>query len=202
MKILFTIFLAGLLSYWPSAHAEPQATTDDFLKAFLKMSETQCYGKSPQTSALETSGRLIEAYALKSGHKLLCECVPSQLRKLQSTLPIKELKIKHSESSFTKQFLPQLIGPCGAEQLRATYSDGCSTRYAGIKPNSSQYCACMFKYASQLTDADAMQVGSDSSEYIPIAADAKKRGVPAPVQPESLKKFAAADSSCTAEPSK
>lgn len=152
------------------------------------MSETQCRKSSPQTNAPD-------------GRKMLCDCLPAQIKKLQSTLPQKDLKTKHSESSFSKQYLTTLIGSCGAEHFRSTYSEGCPARFSA-RANGTQYCACMYRYVAQLADADAVQIGSDAADYLPLAADAKKRDLPAPEQPASLKKMAAAESACTAEAAK
>jgi hypothetical protein len=195
MKTLIAVMLLTSLSV---AHAET-ATVDQFINGILSISEKQCTHKGVLEKELADQQKKMEAHAEKSAEKTICECVPNQYKKLKSTLSKVELQTEISDTDFKAKYLPAVINPCAAAQLKATYADGCAERVAQFRPNSVNYCSCILRNLSTLSDAEIAKLGRDSADYTPMLEDAKNRGLTPPEQPETVKRFAAMDASCINE---
>ncbi|MGL5003368.1 MAG: hypothetical protein ACRDAM_10560 [Casimicrobium sp.] len=179
--------------------AAPPSTVDEFLRGYQSFSRSKCAEAS--NSSKKENLDIRTAYALKSGHRNICECVPARVSQLRASLSPAERNAKLTAHELSEMFIPRIMEPCAAEQLRLTYSDadGCTERFAGLKANSAKYCACMFKHANDMSDKDAMHLGLESSNYTTLAAEAKRRGAAAPPQSTKLKQLFAKDIACSAE---
>jgi hypothetical protein len=198
MRSIALVLFMALVGHSSASHGQTTATVDQFLNGFLAMSKTQCSrsGTDSLAKQYEDQGRKAEAHSMRSAEKSVCSCMPERVRWLQSTLTKEERSTKLSEAEFTKKFLPEIANKCAADQQRSTYGDGCADRLAKFRPNTEAYCSCMTSRLSELSDAELAQAGTDSADYAPRAAEAKRQGVSLPEQPPALKRMAAIDSSC------
>lgn len=196
---------AALLSFLMTvnaiASAETSATVNQYLNSILAISRQQCDGfdTAPIRQA-ETAGKELEAHSLKAGYKAICECMPTRMRELQSSLSKEKLQEVMSESRFAQElYKPRVISSCAAEQFRSTYGDGCSSRMASEIKNSAAYCSCMSKALQKFTDDELAELGLETADYVPAAANAKKQGIAPPNQPPLLSRFSSEHSVCSRE---
>jgi len=189
-----------LLSFFAShASAENYGTPVQFINGLLSVSEAQCAKRGWLVREYERQGKAAEAYSTKNAEITICDCIPAQAKNVRDSLSKADRTSKISESAFTSKFMPQIVNKCTAEQLRSTYAEGCSERFSKIKLNSAKYCSCMSSHLTVMSDGEATQLGQESATYIPLAADAKKKGLPQPEQPPTFKRFMAKESLCSAE---
>lgn len=106
--------------------------------------------------------------------------MPIQVKKIRLTLSPNELKTQISESDFLIRFKPKIIDKCAAEQFKSVFSDGRGERLAKIHTNSEKFFNCMFSKLAELTDADIADIGVAAADYIPLAAEAEKKGYHSP----------------------
>lgn len=202
MKINTSIlFLAvAAASFLSSAQAQTRATVDQFLSGLLSISGERCQNKDDaQAKQYESQGRLAEAHSIRSAEKMICECMPARVRELRVSLPKEEANRNLSEAEFGAKYTPKVINKCAADQLRSTYGEGCAGRFAKLRINSEKYCSCMFGKFTAKPDEEIAEIASASADYIPKAADAKKRGLPQPERPAAIKLFTAVEASCMKE---
>ena len=196
MKLILNIFLIALLSHLSSAHAEAYASVDSFLRGISSEAQARCPNLRKLSERFEVEGKAAEAESTRQAVKNMCECMPAQVQVAFSTLPPSELNSKVSETNFLKRFKPQIIDKCAAEQFKATFSDGCPERMAKISSNSKGYCTCWTRELEELSDTDIADMGIAAADYIPRAAEAKKKGLPSPEQAPLMKRFFAIDALC------
>jgi hypothetical protein len=197
--LTITILLTLNLSFASSARADNYATTNQFINDILSTAESKCAVRGELEKKYEAQGKKAEAYSVKNAEKMICECMPNQARKVKSSLSKFQGEAKITETQFMKKYMPEIVNKCAAEQLRSTYADGCSERFAIIKKNSENYCTCMSRYLGEIPDAEATKIGMESANYLPLAADAKKRGLPPPEKPPLIKSFMEKEASCAAD---
>jgi hypothetical protein len=125
--------------------------------------------------------------------------MPVRANALRQSLSQKALAERMTDSQFTARYGPRFMNKCVADQLRATYADGCREQMAKFRKNSALYCQCMLDSLNALPDADIAQMGKESSEYIPKAVEAKKRNAPPPAKPPAVQRFTSMDAMCTAK---
>ncbi len=203
MHRFFVSVLFMLLAFFSTAVAAQLMSADEFFRGYLSFSQTTCSADAAKAAEAKKgeSQDIHLAYALKSGHKTICECVPARVRHLRATLPRTELDAKLSQNQLAAKYMPTIVNPCAAEQFKLTYSDadGCADRFVGMKPNPAKFCACMFNHVSKMNDVDIARTGTLVSSYLTLAADAKRRGAAVPMQPAAVKQFTETDAVCSAE---
>jgi hypothetical protein len=197
-RLVIAIHFVALSCFSGAVIAEPQ-TTDFYLRNVESFLQKRCTGVAAKQKADEARDKRM-AETLKRTDRTLCECVPVRLKQLRASLSRAELDAKATEKELNEIYAPRLLNPCAAEQTRLAYSEesGCAARFAGMKTNSAKYCACMFKYASEVEDAEAAMFGGKSSHYIPFAAGEEKRRFTEPPRSESLNRFFAKEAACSA----
>ena len=192
----FCVLLVALL---PASAAAQSTTVDQILDGLTDISRSKCQNRGALEQEFKAQGKIGEARGIRLAEKNFCECVPAQIDSLRASLPQQAREQRMTEPEFQAQYLPRIVNKCAAEQMRATYGEGCSEQFASAQRNSAAYCECMHKAVAQLADADIAQIGLESSDYMPRAAEARRRGEPAPEQPAGLKRFASLHASCTAK---
>jgi hypothetical protein len=178
--------------------AEPQ-TTDVYLRNVESLLQKRCTDVAAKQKASEARDKRM-AETLKRTDQMLCECAPARLKQLRASLSRAELDAKATEKELNEIYAPRLLNLCAAEQTRLAYAEdsGCAARFASKKTNSARYCACMFKYASEVEDAEAAMFRGKSSHYIPFAAGAEKRRFTEPPPSGSQNRFFAKEAACSA----
>jgi len=197
MKTSAIVPLVMLVGHISSVQADTVVTVDQFLNSYLSVAQAQCSKRDDSLAQqYENQGKKAEAHSIRSAAKTVCSCGPERARLLQSILSKEEKATKLSEADFTKKYLPQIVNKCAADQLKSTYADGCTDRFGKLRSNPDSYCSCMSHRLNELSDTELAQLGNDSSDWAPRAAEAMKRGLPLPEQPPTLKRFASIDASC------
>jgi len=186
----------GVLGLVSTVAAQSAHTVDRFLSDTTSISELKCQNRGALEKEFKAQGKTAEARSVRLAEVMICECMPAQVKALRATLSQQALQQRMTETEFETQYTPQIVNKCAAEQLRATYGEGCSEQFAALRKNSAAYCGCMQQSLSGLSDSDIAQIGSESSEYVPRAAEAKRRGDPLPEQPRNLKRFSALEVAC------
>lgn len=199
MRILYIAVTAGLFGFAATGAAENLGTVDQFLSSLSSLSTSKCRNRGALAEEFEAQGKAAEARSVRQVETSLCECMPAQLQTLRASLTTKELQRRVTESEFQARYVPRIINKCAAGQLRSTFGDGCSALLAKFRTNSAAYCRCMLDTVSKLSDAEAAQIGKESSEYIPLAAEAKERGEQMPERPPGLRRFAGMEAACAHE---
>lgn len=192
----FRVLLVALL---PATAAAQSSTLDQILDGLSDISRSKCQNRGALEQEFKAQGKIGEARGIRLAEKNFCECVPAQIDALRASLPQQAREQRMTEPEFQAQYMPRIVNKCAAEQMRATYADGCSEQFAAAQRNAPAYCDCMHRAVSQLSEADIAQIGLESSEYLPRAAEAKRRGEPPSEQPAGLKRFASLHASCTAK---
>ena len=192
-------FCALLIALLPAIAGAQSSTVDQILDGLADISRSKCQNRGALEEEFKAQGKIGEARGIRLAEKNFCECVPAQIDSLRASLPQQAREQRMTEPEFQAQYMPRIVNRCAAEQMRANYADGCGEQFAASQRDAPAYCGCMHRAVSQLSDAEIAQIGLESSEYMPRAAEAKKRGEPAPEQPAGLKRFAALHASCTAK---
>jgi hypothetical protein len=173
--------LAFLVSpAWAEAPAQP--TVGAAIRDFLKLNAAQC----PKTQLTP---------ATHGSYQSMCVCMPARLRALQTELSPAALALPFSENDPNTP-VRRALAACTAEQIRSQFGPECPQVYAHDMPNGAQYCRCMAANAARLSDAEALQLGLDSSDYAEGLAAAKKNGTPAPQPTPLLKRIIAQEQAC------
>ena len=191
------VALASLVS--PTTASQPAtATVDQFISGILSISNEKCRHRGQAAAKFASEGKVMEARGIRIGEATLCDCMPTQLRALREQLKPAERAQRVTEAEFMKTYAPRYMNACAAESLRQSYGDGCAETIGARKPNGSKYCTCMATQISKFTDAEAAQLGEESAEYAPAAAEAKKRGQAVPPRPPLITRMAEVDATCSA----
>ena len=189
-------FAAGALGLVMSAGAQNQYTVDRILSDTVTIAELKCRDRGQLEHDFRTQGKPVEARQASIAEWTVCDCMPNQVGELRASLSAQDLKQQMTEAEFQKRYLPRIMSKCAAEALRATYGEGCSEQFAAALDNSAAYCECMEQSISQLSEAEALQLGFESSDYNPRAAEAAKRGDPPPARPPLLATMFSWDATC------
>ena len=193
------LLLAALLSGIASMAAGQSTTVEQILEGLTAISRAKCQDRGALEQEFRAQGKIGEARGIRLAERNFCECVPAQVDALRASLSQQAREQRMTEEEFQAQYMPRIVNKCAAEQMRATYGEGCSEQFAAVQRNSAAYCQCMQQAVSRLADADIAQIGLESSEYMPRAAEARRRGEPPPEQTPGLKQFQAMHASCTAK---
>jgi hypothetical protein len=200
MKIYSALLFVFSVTQFSFVHAETVATVDQFFESMHKFSVSKCSNQGEEMAKrYEAQGQKIEAYAMRSGERIICECLPAGLKKMQASIPRPQRGAKIAEGEFGKKYFLPVVNQCAAASLRETYIGGCAERYATYKPRSANYCACMSRTLNDFSDSELAEAGTANADYAPAAVEAKKRGLPLPEKPMLLQRLEKVDSACTAE---
>ena len=123
-------------------------------------------------------------------------CLPTGEDARSGALSAEELARPIAEEEFLKVFSPAVIDRCAAEQMHSMYGEECRKRFRKAGIDTSHYCACMNEVVSGYSDASAAAIAAAASDYLPQAAEAEKKGEPAPPRPTILEAYFQADQAC------
>ena len=197
MRITQLALVSALFACAAGASAPDTATVEQFVEGILTLTASQCAQMDDSlVRQFEREGKAVEAYQMRSGMHMLCTCIPEQLRDLQKKLPNEMKDERLTQAEFADKHYSRALGACAAEQQRATYGGDCSNRYSKVVPNAATYCACMSGGLQGFSEAELVQVGNEASDWVPRAAEAKKRGLAAPEQSPLLARYLGLESSC------
>lgn len=190
--------LAIALVFWSfsSAGADATYTVDRFFYDMISTAATKCQDRGALERKFAEQGKMAEARSIKLAETMICDCMPTQVKALRASLPKSTLQQKITGIEFQNQYGPQIVNKCAAEQIKLTYGEGCAEAFNVSIKDSAAYCGCMNESLSRLPDSQLARIGSESADYIPRAAEAKKRGAPAPEQSPALQQFFAIDAAC------
>jgi hypothetical protein len=186
-----------LLSVTMPVLSQPTATVEEFLDGLLSISASKCLRRGDLARDFERQGKTAQADGARNGEAMICDCMPNRMRQLRARLSRQERSLKVTEADFSVRYLSEIVAPCTGESVRRPYADGCVQRFARAKPNTAKYCSCMSREVASLTDVETMELGRESADYLPIAAEAKKQGRAIPDQPPLLKRMTEMDAMCS-----
>ena len=193
LLVLFLLLLGSA-----AALAEPVATTEKWILSTLEELQPACRQQGEISRKLENMGKSTEAFHSRLAEKNLCECIPGRARILLESLKRNEKQGAITQSQFVSRYVPFMADKCAAEQLADSFGEGCSSRFAGKRPDSAKYCGCISEYIHALPESESTRLGRDFADYGPIAAEAKKKGLPAPEKSAALQRFFNAETACSA----
>jgi hypothetical protein len=198
MKIfIFSLLVLISAQYTSACAAEPIGSVDGFINGLLYQSNAKCTAnRGLAAREYQKQGKLLDAYQEEQAAKMMCDCLPSHAKALQARLPESERAVRMPESAFSKKYMTEILNQCSAEQAQSLYAGACAERYAGLVPNSAKFCSCMDAFTRQLSGAQAAQLGVESSDYMPLAANATKRGEVIPAPPPLLKSMMDSQKAC------
>jgi len=197
MRTTQLAMMFALLTCCAVASAQQTVSVEEYFQGMLTLTASQCAAAGDTLGQqYDREGKQLEAYEARSGQKVICGCVPQQLRDLQAKLSKEEKAAKLSEAEIVKKYFTDVLGKCLAEKAHASYSGDCPDRYSKLVAKPAAYCSCMLTAVSKFSHAELVQAGNEASDWIPLAADAKKRGVPPPPQSPVLQRYMGLDSSC------
>ena len=182
-----------------SSQQQTKVTPVEFIDGMISISASKCMRRGELAKEYERQGKILEADGARNGEIMICDCMPSRLRHLRATLSPQERSLKITEAEFSDRYVPRILAPCTGESLRRSYAEGCSERFSRVKLNSANYCSCMGREVAKFTDLETMELGRQSADYMPIAAEAKKQGRGAPDQPPLLRRMTEIDAACSRE---
>jgi hypothetical protein len=198
MKSLRTAVLlcATLLLCCPFAHAQEEIRLRNALSGLAAMSNTTCPRMQKNMDRAEAEGTVRDDMA--AVYQNLCVCVPAQIDALRSSLSPAELQAMVTEEKLKSLLLDRVMGKCAAELVRTLYTGAaCVKRAAAVRPQTESYCKCMSERLATVPDREQAEMGIAASEYVPLAADAEKKGLPAPEPPPMMKKFRDIEQACS-----
>jgi len=173
-------------------------TLQDELRIFGEEIAVQCTSVKEQLEAFKVRADPLTGYNLKDAVQSLCVCLPAHTQTFRATLSTEELASPISEEEFLKAFGPAVIDKCAAEQMHSMYGEECRKRFKTSGIDTSRYCSCMNEVVSGYSDATAAAIAAAASDYLPLAAEAEKKGEPAPPRPPILEAYYQADLGCKA----
>jgi len=192
IAVVMALLLAPVLS-----HAQEKVSVESMLEGLLTLTRAKCPDVERQIGLAQQKNDKTVIEALESVHATLCECVPGKIHRVLSGLSDNARQEALSQEQFLQRFGPQIIGRCGAEQLRSQFvAPSCPAKASSIARDGQKYCECMSARVAALSDADAVKVGTQNSDYTPLAAQAAKEGRPPPEPPQPLKQFLEAETNC------
>jgi hypothetical protein len=126
---------------------------------------------------------------------LQCTCMPERARQVRADLKPEVRDAPITDAAFTQRYAPDIAYHCAAKMARRMYGDDCAQLPAAEKASDS-YCPCMKGLVYSMSDADVAQVGLQSADWIPRAAEAKKAGQSEPEKPPLLSQFLEKEVAC------
>jgi hypothetical protein len=130
-----------------------------------------------------------QAFVLDKTYYAMCDCQLARLQVIQSKMSVAEKQEMVSGTDFQARLKTLVLEKCVGEMARAVLSEqSCAQTHSDV-PKPPGYCHCISEKLTAISDADAMELGLASSDYIPRLAEAKKKGLPIPEPPPSFKKF-------------
>jgi len=173
----------------------------DELRIFGEEIAVQCTSVKEQLEAFKVRTDPLTGYNLKDAVQSLCVCLPEKTQAFRNTLSPEDLARTISEEEFLKVFSPAVSDKCAAEQMHSMYGEECRKRFKKVGIDTSRYCSCMNEVVSGYSEETSAAIAAAASDYLPIAAEAEKRGDPAPSRPPILETYYQADQRCkTAKP--
>jgi hypothetical protein len=194
-RLQFLLLLLGALA-GVVAQAREDNTYEDELRIYAADLELQCQSVKEQLEAFELRADPLTGYNLKDAVESLCHCLPEKTQAFKSTLSAEELARPVSAEEYVSRFNPAVIDQCAAEQMRNMYGDECHKRFRRSGVDVAAYCRCMQAVVDGYSAAAIAAIAAAASDYLPRAADAEKKGQPAPARPPALETYFQADERC------
>lgn len=179
-----------------AALADDSNTLGHELRVFNEEIAAQCKGVREQLEDFKVRADPLTGYNLKDAVQSLCVCLPDHAQALTSTLSPEDLARSVTAEEFLALLGPAVTDRCAAEQMQSLYGEQCRKRFRKKGLDTSSYCACMKQVVSGYPDATAAAIANASSDYLPLAAEAEKKGEPAPPRPPVLESYYQADQDC------
>jgi len=196
-RSMFPVLLLSIgLAIGPTVLAGVGNTMQDELRIFGEEIAIQCTSVKEQLEAFKVRADPLTGYNLKDAVQSLCVCLPQKTQAFRGTLSAEELARPIAEEEFLKVFSPAVIDRCAAEQMHSMYGEECRKRFRKAGIDTAHYCACMNEVVSGYSDASAAAIAAAASDYLPQAAEAEKKGEPAPPRPTILEAYFQADQGC------
>lgn len=198
MKSLRTAVLlcVTLLLCCPLAHAQEKTRLRNAISGLAAMYNANCPRMQQKLDRAKADGTFRED--MEAGYQNLCVCTPGQLDALRSSLSPAVLQAEVTEEEFKSLLLDRVISKCAAEQARAMYTDAaCAKRAAAVGPKPEGYCKCMAGRLDALPDREVAEIGIAAADYLPLAAEAKNKGLPSPEPPPMMKKYQDIEQACS-----
>lgn len=184
--VFLSVCVSALLCFSTSAIAESVATPNQFIDAIVDVSKAKC---------LSLESKNDEAF--RDVRSTFCQCYPDRTDALRKRLPKSIQETPIPEGEFVRLYLLGIVNSCAKSLAKNMFGADCAERLSKSKQNSMKYCSCMASYINGISDSEAAQIGLESSKYIPLLAEASKRGEPPPNVPPAFKGFMAMDSICS-----
>ena len=197
--VLVTLLLG--LATTQSAQAQmATALVDDLVKGLIATSAKQCAANQNNSLVkdLEAQGKKAEAFAAATSIQTMCVCMPAHARTLLAKMSAGQREARVTESEFTEKYLSKIMNPCAGEQLKAQFGAGCAERMAPYRPSTARYCSCMDAKMNELSETQLGQMAKENAAYMPVAAEAQKKGLPLPKRPPALEQMRTFDTACAA----
>lgn len=193
-----TLFVFGALGSLAS-FAQSQMAYGDAIDMYQRLLTQQLCPKMLQGFNETKRQHPEQAFFLESGYHAVCECQIARLQVIQPKLsPVERQEIVDG-AAFQERMKASVIGKCMGEMARNVWSEpSCAQNYNKDLRKGAGYCHCISAKVGALSDSDAMELGLASADYIPRLAEAKKKGLPIPEAPASMKQFLDADKVCSA----
>jgi hypothetical protein len=194
LGLLAGLMLSGL------AVAQQSLSVAEVLEGFLKVTEQQCKDGAVRLEQNRATMELALQLTMDDGLNTLCGCLPKRLREALAKLPAEELaRNVQSQEELLAVVRPRALDSCLAAQMRRPYEYRCEDRFnPGDGVDVPRYCACMKTTARAIPEREATDIGVAAADYIPRAAEARKKGAPVPPPPASLQRMQDADAQCKA----
>ena len=186
-----------ILSFHAHASDENKMILNDMIQTISKQTSASCENLKKLFSEYKNKGFLVQADAISGAMKNVCECMPEKINNLKVSATTKELNKQITPAAFLNEYKPVLIDQCAAVQFKYGFTEGCQKRFATVKRDSESYCGCMESYINQQPDSLIAKISTESADYIPKAANAKKHGKPLPSKPALLETFMDQEAKCS-----
>jgi hypothetical protein len=196
LRVTFLVF--GALGSF-SSFAQNQMAYGDAIDMFKRLLTQQLCPKMLQGFNETKRQHPDQAFVLESGYHAVCECPIARLQVIQSRLSPAERQEVVDGAAFQERMKASVSGKCMGELARTIWSEqSCAQNFNKDLRKGAHYCHCISTKVASMSDSDAMELGSASADYLPRLAEAKKKGLPLPEAPASMKQFLAADKVCSA----
>jgi hypothetical protein len=193
-----TVLILGALGSL-SSFAQSQMAYGDAMDTYKTLLTQQVCPKMLQGFNQAKQQHPDQAFVLESGYHAICECQIARVQVVQSRLSPAERQEVVDAASFQERMKASVMGKCMGEMARTIWSEpSCAQNYNKDLRKGANYCHCLSAKIGSLSDADAMELGLASADYLPRLAEAKKKGLPPPAAPASMKQFLDADKACSA----
>ena len=198
MKKFLYLCLGSMLANL--AMAQESVPVGDALDGLLKIMAQQCQRAEVRLESEKESMDLTMRLAIEDARSTLCVCVPDRIRGLQKSLSAVELaRTVSSQEELLAVVRPKALDPCSAKQLLRAYEFRCEDRFKPMMPadmDATAFCGCMKTAVAAIPEKQATEMGLAAADYIPRAAEAKKKGEPLPPRPAVLDPVIEAQQKC------